>query len=79
MLKLIKICFTYNCEIVCFLSNKFAQNFIFCRMGDRTVDCEDGFNVEDLVIDENHSEKSAWKFRSSTTLPGSEVVFFPCC
>ena len=50
---------------------------IFWRMEDRTVDCEDAINVEDLVFDENHSERSAWKFCNSTTLPRSEVVFFP--
>ena len=45
-------------------------------MEDRTVDCEDAINVEDLVFDGNHSERSAWKFCNSTTLHRSEVVFF---
>ena len=44
-------------------------------MEDGTVDCEDAINVEDLVFDENHSERSAWKFFNSTTLPRSEVFF----
>ena len=48
----------------------------FWRMEDRTVDCEDASNVEDLVFDETHSERSAWKFCNSKTLHRSEVVFF---
>ena len=49
---------------------------LFCRMEDRTVDFEDVINVEDLVIDENLSERSTMKFFTSTTLPRSEVVIF---
>ena len=43
-------------------------------MEDRTVDFEDVINVEDLVFDENLSERSTMKFFTSTTLPRSEVV-----
>ena len=45
-------------------------------MEEQTVDCEDGICVENLVFDKNQSERSAWKFCNSTTLPRSEVVFF---
>ena len=57
------------------VSASFQLTF-FGRIEDRTVDCEDAINVEDLVFDENPSERSAWKFCNSTTLPRSEDVSF---
>ena len=45
-------------------------------MEDRTVDCEDAINVEDLVFDENHSERSAWKFCNSTIYLDRKLYFF---
>ena len=46
----------------------------FCKMEDRTVDCQEGINAEDLLFDQNHSKRSAWMFCNSATLPRSKVV-----
>ena len=45
-------------------------------MEERTVDSFDGVAIEELGIETDRSEKSAWRFCNSVTLPQSEVVFF---
>ena len=48
-------------------------------MEEQAVDCPNDIGVEQFVYDENNSERSSRKFCNSTTLPRSEVVFFPSC
>ena len=45
-------------------------------MANQSVDIPDVIGVENLVFEENNTERSSWKFCNSTTLPRSEVVFF---
>ena len=45
-------------------------------MANQSVDIPDAIGVENLVFEENNTERSSWKFCNSTTLPRSEVVFF---
>ena len=45
-------------------------------MAKQSVDIPDAIGVENLVFEENNTERSSWKFCNSTTLPRSEVVFF---
>ena len=44
-------------------------------MANQSVDIPDAIGVENLVFEENNTERSSWKFCNSTTLPRSEVVF----
>ena len=46
-------------------------------MATQAVDTTDAISVESLVFQGDQSERSSWKFCNSTTLPRSEVVFFP--
>ena len=62
---MMNLIYKYNFCIIVKLSASFQLTLnhysVFCGMEDRAVECEDRINVEDLISDENHSERSFWK------------------
>ena len=70
------ICIIYVKSMYITQLNFFNQKHSNLELKKRALDCPDDIGFERLVHNEDNSERSSWKFCNSTTLTGSEVVFF---